>query len=188
MSFRRTLPTVAAALLLAPAAADAATYKVVTATHTSSSQKTDTGYTGRSTADWRLAKPSRIAVTRGTGMGQVKATGTYAVDITTSWPGRCAWSAAAGDAQLTVMPDPMASGQLRVSLLGQRASLGNGDLGTECSTAVAGEPSALEVGSRTVPASTFRKKTVTLRFTGATTRDGIAYAWSTKLVLKRLGR
>ena len=192
---RLTLTAAAAVTLAVPAAAGADTYSIVSATHTSSSHKSDVGYSGHSTAGWKLAKPARIGLTGGAGLARVKVRGSYAVDITSSWPGRCAWSAttgdtqypmvAPGDVQLTVMPDPAAKGKVRVSFLGQHASLGNGYLGTECSTTVSGEPSAMETAVKTVSASAFRKKKVTLTFAGATNREGIAYSWSTKVVLKR---
>ena len=196
---RHTLPVAAtAAVLLLPATAGAATYKVTSATHSSSSQKTATGYEGRSTASWTLARPAKLAVAGGGGMAMVKVRGSYAVDITTTFPGRCAWSAptgsstypmvAPGEVALQVMSDPAARGKRRVTFMGQQAALGNGYLGTECSTSISGEPSAMETGTKTVAASTFRRKTVTLTFAGATNRDGIAYRWSTKVVLKRVKR
>ena len=192
---RLTLTAAAAVTLAVPAAAGADTYSIVSATHSSSSHKSDIGYSGHSTASWKLAKPARLSLAGGAGLARVKVRGTYAVDITSSWPGRCAWSAATGDArypmvapgeaQLAVMPDPAAKGKVRVSFLGQHASLGNGYLGTECSTAVSGEPSAMETAVRTMSASAFRRKKLTLSFAGTTNREGIAYSWSTKVVLKR---
>src|SRR5687768_16004642 len=53
---------VLATLAIAPAAdPDSYTYKVTSATHTSTSHKTEEGYNGTSTARWSLAKPTRMA-------------------------------------------------------------------------------------------------------------------------------
>lgn len=192
-----------AALAVAPTA-HAATYKITSATHTSSSSKAEEGYTGTSTAGWKLAKASKMQVNYGpgyviSGMGRVNVTGSYGVDITTDWPGRCNWTTSTGDTSdyrsqapapfdLVVGVDPRNARRTVVGHTGVQASLGNGYLGTECSTSLSGEPDRDTTQLKSVPLNTFKKKKVTLTFSGATSKDGIAFAWSTKFVLKRVRR
>jgi opacity protein-like surface antigen len=203
---------VLATLAISPASAQAAsyTYKVTSATHTSTSHKTAEGYNGTSTARWSLAKPTRMApnkmqVSFGPGflihgLTTVNATGTYGVDITTNWKnGRCAWTAGTNDQtyrgegpgsfELGVGPDKDNPGKAYVVLFSaKRASLGNGYLGTECSTSLDGEPAIEATNGKTVSPGLFKKKTVTLNFAGSTNEEGIAYSWNTKIVLKRVKR
>ena len=205
------LPLALVTLAIAAPTADAAVYKVTSATHTSTSTKQEEGYTGTSTATWKLARPSREAsnqlqVSYGPGYGvsglaRVNVTGTYGVDITTDWKnGRCAWSTATGDTsdhgsqapgpfELVVGPDPNDPKRTVVGHTGRAASLSNAYLGTECSTGISGEPDHDDSQLKSIPLNTFKKKkTVTLTFAGATNVAGIAYSWKTKIVLKRSKR
>lgn len=199
----RLIALTSVAAVLVPAAADAASYKVVKAVHRSTSSKAEQGYTGSSTVTWKLAKGRSVLGLQGkgaqvTGIGTVKVTGAYSIDATTSFPGHCAWTARTGDEQypgvapepfeLLVAPDSRKPGRTSVSFTAARASLGNGYLGTECSTSLTGEPDRDDTQLRSVPLNTFRKKTVKLTFAGSTSEAGIAYAWSTRLVLKRVKR
>ena len=68
-----------------------------------------------------------------------------------------------------------------------RATLSNAYLGTECTTSVGGEPSADETSIARLKPKTLKQRTITLRSSGATDRAGIAYRWSTKIVLRRVG-
>ena len=207
--FLLPLALAAAAVAVTAPTAGAAVYKVASATHTSTSTKTEEGYTGTSTATWKLAKPSkeasnRLQVNYGpgfgvSGLGRVNVTGSYGVDITTDWKnGRCAWSAATGDTSdygsqapgpfdLVVGPDPNDPKRTIVGHTGRAASLSNAYLGTECSTSITGEPDHDDSQLKSIPLNTFKKKkTVTLTFAGATNEAGIAYSWKTKIVLKRV--
>ena len=196
----RLLPAAAvlAALALAPASAGAATFKVVKATHSSTSAKTEGTYSGRSTTTWNLAKPGRIAINRAgtalTGLAYLKVRGEYGIDAATDW-GHCAWTAATGDEtytavapedlSLTVGPDPRTGRGTIVSFGAARASLSNPYIGSECSTSITGEPDPETTSARRVKPSLFKNKTVTLRYKGSSTDEGIAYTWSTVIVLRR---
>ncbi len=204
------LPMTLAILALTAPIADASVYKITTATHTSSSSKTDERYRGTSTSTWKLAKPTKEASNKieigygpgvgAMGMARVNSTGTYAVDITTTWPGRCAWSVSTGDQgdrramapgvfDFVVGPNPKNPKQTMVGFTNIEASLGNGWLGTECSTSLTGEPEQDETQTKFIPLNTFKKKkTVTLVFAGSTNREGISHTWNTKFVLKRVKR
>jgi hypothetical protein len=54
------------------------------------------------------------------------------------------------------------------------------------STSLTGEPDNDQRAIKSVPKSTFRKKTVVIRYAGATNQTGIAYRWSTTFALKRI--
>src|SRR5689334_13103446 len=115
----RLLPLAAAAALITAAPATATTFKIVKATHTSSSTKTDVNYRGTSTASWSRARAGRIQISRVgsafTGLGEVHVRGTYGIDVTTDRE-HCAFTAptgspdhglvAPGDFSLTFGPDP----------------------------------------------------------------------------------
>jgi hypothetical protein len=204
------LPLALAAAAIAAPSAHASVYKITSATHTSSSAKKDERYSGTSTATWKLARPTkeatnRIEVLYGPGFGiygmaRVNVTGSYGVDITTTWPGRCAWSVSTGDQSdrramapdvfdLVVGRDPKNPKRTIVAHTGVAASLGNGWLGTECSTDLGGEPEQDDTQLKSIPLNTFKKKkTVTLVFAGSTSKEGIAYSWKTKFVLRRVKR
>ncbi len=199
------LAVAGAAIAASPAQAGQTTFKVVKAVHTSSSAKTASDYAGSSTASWTLAKatnvaPNRIIVSkvggRTTGLGQVNVAGSYAIDATTRL-GHCAWTAATGDAEhpasapqpfsLAIGPDPRTGKGLYAGMgFGVvQASLSNAYLGTECSTTLDGEPDADETAYTPIRPAALKRKKVTLRWTGATDRDGVRYRWSTTIVLKR---
>jgi hypothetical protein len=203
------LPLVAVLAALPATSAHAAVYKITSATHTSSSSKAEQGYQGKVTTTWKLAKPTReaankIQVTYGPGyviqgLGRVNVAGATNVDITTDWKnGRCAWSAPTGDEtypmaapdvfDLVVSVDPRNPKRVVAGHTGLAASLSNGYLGTECSTGIGGEPDRDDTQIKSIPLNTFKKKKVTLTFAGSTNEEGIAYAWSTKFVLKRVKR
>ncbi len=200
------LAVVGAALVAAPAQAGQTTFKVVKATHTSSSSKTASDYHGTSSATWSLAKgtsmaPNRITISRLpdmiTGLGQVNVRGAYAIDATTKL-GHCAWTAPTGDEEhalsapgpfsLAIGPDPHTGKGLYAGLaFGMiQASLGNAYLGTECSTDLDGEPNADETAYTAVKPSALKRRKVTLRWSGATSRQGVDYQWSTTVVMKRV--
>ena len=203
------LPLTLIAAAAAAPTADAAVYKITSATHTSTSSKTEEGYAGKVTTTWKLAKPSReatnkIEVTYGPGyviqgLGRVNVIGATSVDITTDWKnGRCAWTAPTGDQtyamaapdvfDLLVSVDPRDRKRVVAGHTGLQASLSNGYLGTECSTGIGGEPDRDDTQMKSIPLNTFKKKKVTLTFGGTTTEEGITYAWSTKFALKRVKR
>lgn len=203
----RLLPAAVAAALILPAAAGASTttFKVVKATHSSSSSKSTSDYTGTSTASWSLAKATSAANNRitvnqipgqTTGLGQVNVTGSYSIDATKKDWGHCAFTAATGDEEhaavyprdfmLTIGPNPHTGKGLLAGIMASAASLGNPYLGTECNTELDGEPDADDVNLIPVKPSAFKKKTVTLRFHGATSEDSIDYRWSTVIVLKKV--
>lgn len=187
--------------MLVPASlADAATFKVVEATHRSTSTKAEPGYTGSSVVTWRHTRKRSLIRIAGSGaqrrgMGQVDVRGASSIDVTTDFPGRCAWTTRTGDDQyggvapepfaLMVSPDPRRPGRTLVSFAAARASLGNQWLGTECSTALTGEPGTDVTNAKSVAPKTFKRRTLTLRFEGATSEAGIAYRWSTTFVLER---
>lgn len=197
-------------LAAAPAAGAANVYKITSATHTSTSSKTEEGYTGKVTTTWTLAKPTKeapnkIRVNYGpgytiAGMTRVNVTGVTTVDITTSWKnGRCAWSAPTGDQtyvaaapdafDLGIGMDPRDPKRPVAFHSGLDASLSNGYLGSECSTSISGEPHSNATAVKTIPLNLFKKKkTVTLTFSGATNKDGIHHTWNTTFVLKRVKR
>lgn len=196
----RLIALTSVAAVLVPAAADAASYKVVKAVHRSTSSKAEQGYTGSSTVTWKLAKGRSVLGLQGkgaqvTGIGTVKVTGAYSIDATTSFPGHCAWTARTGDEQypgvapepfeLLVAPDSRKPGRTSVSFTAARASLGNGYLGTECSTSIGAEPGTDVTNAKSVAPKTFKQRKVTLRFKGETHDEGIDYTWSTTFVLER---
>ena len=181
-----------------PATAAGSVFRVTVAQHTSSSQKAETGYSGRSTSSWRLARattaaPNRLEVRRVgrlvAGSAMVNVTGAYTVAVTTDRPGHCAFTSRTGDTDhpltapgrlmLSVGPHPDDARKTAVSFTGVHATLANPYLGSECTTSVSGEPGPGETSLRTVPRTLFQRKRFTLRFTGATSREGVTYRWAT---------
>jgi hypothetical protein len=203
---RRLIPTaVAIAAVAVPAAADAQqkSYKVIKATHSSSSSKSEETYTGRSTAKWSLTNPTSEAPNRVTisklgttysGLGQVNVKGSYSIDATTD-RGHCAWTTSTGDTQypgiapsdftLAIGPNPQTGRGILASFIATQASLSNAYLGSECSTSVSGEPDGDETSITKIKPSQLKKKKLVLRFKGSTSDEGIDYSWSTTIVLKR---
>ena len=192
--------TVTAALVPATAQAKNPTYKVVSVTHSSSSSKSDEHYTGTSTSTWKLPTPARpsISFLNGKPVGQVwlHVRGAFTASAATDWPGNCSlnaptdsdeFAAAAPDlVPLTIGPDPNGTGKTFATFLGQQASLSNPYFGTECSTSVSGEPDADVTSLQPVSPKLFTRKKVTLKYSGATNDEGIAYTWSTVFKLKRV--
>jgi hypothetical protein len=201
-------PLLAAALALAaPTAAHAAAplgpvdYKIVKATHTSSTTKHDDHYDGTSTASWSLSRASTFRISwlpggQFSGLGRVAVSGRYAIDATTDFPGHCAWTAPTGDRahplaapvpfDLTASPDPRRRGMAYVAFTAVQASLGNAYMGTECSTDLH-EPSPRETMGQYLRPARLRGKTITLKFAGRRTgEDGSSMTWKTAIVLKRV--
>ena len=194
------LALAATAALPAAAQARSPIFKVVSATHTSSSSKTDEHYRGSSTTTWKLPKPTRLTVNylNGKPVAQVwlHVRGTFTGRATTDWPGNCSLTAPTGSEEfsavapdlvpLTIGPDPNGTGATFATFLGQQATLGNPYFGTECSTSLTGEPDADKTSLKAVSPKLFKRKKVTLRFKGSTNEGGIAYTWSTVFKLKRV--
>ena len=86
---------------------------------------------------------------------------------------------------LSIGPHPDDARRTAVSFTGIQATLANPYLGSECSTSVLGEPDAAETSLRTVPRTLLQRRRFTLRFSGARSRDGISYRWSTTFRLVR---
>jgi hypothetical protein len=197
--------------LLLPLAATAAAahigpmdYKVVQATHTSTVAFADEHYHGRSTATWKLARPSRFRINwmaggLFSGTGRLNVRGTYDLDATTDWPGRCAWSAPTGDAahpltapapfDLTVTPDARRPGMALVGFVAVQATLKNAYVGTEC-TPNADEPEGTAMQALDVRPSRLRLRTITLKFAGHQPAGAgqASYDWRTTIVLRRVER
>ena len=207
----------ALALALVPAASGsqaAKTYRfrVVSVTHHSSSQKTESApyYTGSSTSTWHLVAatrkaPNRISVTTGgfySGGGMINVKGTFTAAADSQFgghPNHCQLSASTGSTQYPAVaphrfPVTIATdfSSPRRALVGigpggdVYASLSNGYFGAECSTDVSGEPDNDVTHLKSVPKSLFTHRLVTLKFAGSTNKDGIAYSWSTVIKLKRI--
>lgn len=197
----------AALTAAAPAAAAyQASFRVVSATHTSSSRKNDPPfYFGSSAASWSLAPPTskapnRLEVTVNGplvyGLGTVNVRGVFTAQARTNRTGgKCSLTAptgsktypavAPGPVQLAIGPDSKSPTRLVVVQMSTHATLGNPYFPSECSTSLTGEPDGDALGTKSVPKTTFRQKNVVLRFTGATNKAGIVYRWSTTIKLVR---
>jgi hypothetical protein len=194
------LALAAAAALPAAAEARSPIFKVVSATHSSSSSKTDEHYQGSSTASWKLPKPARLAVNylgaKPVAQVWLHVRGTFTAQAATDWPGHCSLTAPTGSDEysavapdlvpLTIGPDPNGTGKTFATFLGQQATLGNPYFGTECSTSLTGEPDANTTSIKAVSPKLFKHRKVTLRFAGSTNEGGIAYHWSTVFKLERV--
>jgi hypothetical protein len=188
------------AAIPASAQARSSTFKVVSATHSSSASKTDEHYSGSSTTTWKLPKPAKLTVNylMGKPVAQVwlHVRGTFTGTAATDWPGNCSINAPTGSDEfsavapdlvpLTIGPDPNGTGKTFATFLGQQATLGNPYFGTECSTSLTGEPDANTTAIKPVSPKLFKHKKITLRFKGSSNQDGIAYTWSTVFKLKRV--
>ena len=191
------------------ASAFEATFKVVGATHSSSSRKSDPPfYNGSSTSTWSLAPatkaaPNVIQVASNsfitTGIGQVNIRGVFKANATTNRPGKCSLVAATGDKkhgfvapgpfQLSFSPDPKSKSRVLVAQglgFNIHATLGNPYFPSECSTSVSGEPSVDARQLKSMPKSVLRQKTIVIRYSGSTTKEKIVYRWSTTFTLKRV--
>jgi hypothetical protein len=184
-------------------------YRVVAATHMSSSRKTDLPlYTGSATSTWRLAAPTRkasniVSIAVGgpvvLGSGRVNVRGTFTARATSNVPGRCSLSATTGSTkypavapgpfQITVTADP-ASAQRVLVTLGPggyvQATLGNPYFGSECGTRISGEPSPNQTTVKRLPKSAIGRNPLVLSYVGTSSRDGIAYRWNTAITLRRI--
>jgi hypothetical protein len=203
MKLAPLLPFAAVLALAAPASAATlgpVDYKIVKATHKSTTTRSDDDYQGRSTASWSLSRPStfRMNWMAGglfSGSGRVNVRGSYALDVTTSWPGRCNWTSPTGDREhpltapapfdLTVTPDARRPGMALVGFLAARAVLGNAYTGTECANRVS-EPQPEQTSAIDLAPSKLRGKTITLRFAGTRTVEDLTATWSTVIVLERV--
>jgi hypothetical protein len=195
---------VAGGALLIPQTAAAATYKVVSATHSSSAAKTDLPYQGTSSARWSLAPRTqeannRFSVSRGGGLlfgsGMVNVKGVFDAQASSDLDS-CSLSAPTGSEEYAaVAPMPLIlalskdpQGRPTFAFTGVHATLGNPYFGTGCSTSLTGEPDGDITNLKRVKASLFRKKAFTLRFQGSSADGGIAYRYSTVLKFKRVKR
>ncbi|MDQ2984750.1 MAG: hypothetical protein M3R70_12655 [Actinomycetota bacterium] len=186
-------------------------YRVIVASHSSSSEKDDPPfYKGKSTSTWKLARatkraPNVIGINKNpsfiTGLGQINVRGVYTADATTNWNGgtQCHLSAptgsqdypatAPGDFMFGIGPHPSINGRLLAAWsLGMAiyASLGNGYFGTECSTSLTGEPDIDDTHGVIVPKSVIGKNRITIRSRGSSVDHGIKYSWTTTFVLKKI--
>lgn len=187
-------------MLMAPPPPGPVDFQVVKVVHESRVEQAGAdGYHGVSTAKWSLSRPSRFRMSwmagglySGTGRLDVK--GTYAIDVTTPFPGHCAFTAATGDAarplvapapfDLSVAPDPRRPGRATVGFVAVHATLTNAYLGTECSHGGADEPTWTETETLSVAPAKLRARRVTLRFAGSEA----GATWRTEIVLRRRGR
>lgn len=192
------------------AASFQATFRVVGATHSSSSRKnTPPEYVGSSTSTWSLAPatskaPNVIELTSNAfitaGLGQVNVRGVFKANAATNRTGgRCSLVAptgskryglvAPGPFQFGISTNPKNKNQVLVTHglgFNVHASLGNAYFKSECSTSTTGEPGPDELMIKAMPKSAFRQKTVVIRYAGSTNKSGIAYRWSTTFTLKRI--
>jgi hypothetical protein len=208
------LVTVAPAGAVHSRAAKTYNFRVIMATHSSSSRKDDPPfYNGNSTSKWQLAKATRkapnkisVSVSNGfaLGLGNVNIKGVYTAQASTNQSkGNCQLTAptgskdyaavAPGPFTLAVAQDSKSKRRAAVALgegLGfgnaSYASIDNPYFGSECSTSSTGEPDANTTHLISVPKTVFARPVVTLRFVGATNSGGIVYSWSTTIKLKRI--
>ena len=200
-----TLLAVAPAGAGTSAAAKVYRYRVIVATHSSSSHKTDAPfYTGTSTAAWHLAPATRrapnvIGLTLGpviTGLGTVNVTGVYTIDATDRKYGHCQLTVATGSKDypavapgpfmLAIGPDPAAPSRAIVGIgLGSSvyATLGASSY-VNCATSLTGEPDVDTTSLTSIPKKALGRPIITVRFAGHTNTDGIDYTWSTTIKLK----
>jgi hypothetical protein len=189
------------------AAAKQYRYRVVVATHSSSSKKSDLPfYAGTSTSAWHLTPATRrapnvVALTLGPitqGLGTVNVSGVYTLDATDQKYGRCqltapTWSksypaVAPGPFTLAIGQDPSAPSRATVAMgLGSAvyATLGASSY-VNCATSLTGEPSVDTTSLMSIPKSALGRPTVTVQFAGHTNSGGIDYTWSTTIKLKRI--
>lgn len=189
-------------------------FRVIMATHSSSSRKDDPPfYSGSSTSKWQLAKaskkaPNKISVSIANGfslggLGNVNIKGVYTAQASTNKPKTCQLTAPTGSKEyaavapgpftLAVAQDSKSKKRLAVALgegLGfgnsSYASINNPYFPSECSTSSTGEPDANTTHLIYVPKTVFARSVVILRFVGATNSGGIVYRWSTTIKLKRI--
>jgi hypothetical protein len=205
-----------ALLAIAPAGAGSSTtakqyrYRVIAATHSSSSKKTDLPfYTGSSTTTWHLAPATKRApnvislvlsagpygITQG--LGTLNISGVYTLDATDRDRGHCQFGAPTGSKDypavapapfvLAVGQDPKAPSRAFVAIpYATYATLGPPYGG--CATSLTGEPDPDTTSLTSIPKSVFGRSTVTIRFAGQSSSNGIDYTWSTTIKLKLIKR
>jgi hypothetical protein len=128
------------------------------------------------------------------GLGTVNVAGKYSINARTDVPGACAWTAVTGDAvhplaaptpfDLAIKPDPTNTRRALMTFTAVTATLDNAYLGTGCSTA-AEDPGQGVTSTLSVAPARLRFKSIDLKFRGARTdAEGVAYTWSTEIVLK----
>ena len=185
------------AMLIAPPPPGPVDFQVVKVTHESRIERsTADGYHGTSTTTWKLSRASRLRMSwmaggLYSGTGHINVKGSYAIDVTTPFPGHCAFTAATGDTthpivapapfDLTVAPDARRPGKALVGFVAVQATLTNAYLGTECSHGGGDEPQWEKTQTLSVAPSKLRARRVTLRFAG--TEAGAT--WRTVIVLQR---
>lgn len=188
--------------LLIPQTAGAATFKVTSVQHSSSSAKTDAPYQGSSSAHWSLAKRTkqannRFSVAQGRGLlygsGMVNVRGVFQAQASSDIDS-CSLTAPTGSTEypavaplpliLALTKDPQ--GRPTFVFTGARATLGNPYFGTGCSTSLTGEPDGDITNLKRVKASLFRKKRFTIRIAGSSSEGGIAYTYSTVFKFARV--
>jgi hypothetical protein len=186
-------------------------YRLVALTHSSSARENDPPtYVGSSSATWSLAPPTKsapntLSVTTGppvtVGLGRVNIRGVFRAQARTNRTrGNCSLTAATGSKKyplvapgpfsLAVTDDPKSPKRLLFAQglgLNVHASLSNAYFPSECSTSISGEPDTDTLMLKSVPKSTFTQKTVVIRFSGSTNKEGIAYRWSTVFTFRRIG-
>jgi hypothetical protein len=204
-----------ALLAVAPAGAGSSAgkqyrYRVIAATHSSSSKKSDLPfYTGSSTATWQLAPatqraPNVIGVTLAgnpypitQGLGTVNVSGVYTLDATDRKYGHCQLSAPTGSTEypavapaafaLAIGQDPKVANRAIVGIpYAVYATLG-APYG-QCATSLTGQPDPDTTSLTSIPKSVFGRATVTIEFAGQTSSHGIDYTWSTTIKLKLIKR
>jgi hypothetical protein len=188
-------PTIVA-MLLAPPPPGPVDFQVVKATHVSRIERSDAGYHGVSTTKWSLSRKSKFRMSwmaggLYSGTGRVAVKGAYAIDVTTPFPGHCAFSAKTGDAahpltapapfDLTVTPDARRPGKALVGFVAVHATLTNAYLGAECAHGGGDEPEWAKTETIDVSPSKLRARRVTLRFAGSQA----GATWRTEIVLRR---
>jgi hypothetical protein len=183
--------------------ASAATFKVVSVKHSSSSSKTDLPYyQGSSTATWSLARrtkaaPNRLNVARGGGIvygaGMINVRGTFAASASSDTDSCSLVAPTGSDEYPAVAPQPLMlavskdpQGRTAFAFTGVHATLGNPYFGSGCSTSLTGEPDGDTTNLTYVKPSLFRKRRFTVRLAGASSEGGIAYRYSTVFKFVRL--
>jgi hypothetical protein len=184
-------------MLIAPPPPGPVDFQVVKVTHESRIERSSAdGYHGTSTTTWKLSRASRFRMNwmaggLYSGTGRINVKGTYTIDVTTPFPGHCAFTAATGDTthpivapapfELTVAPAARQPGKALIGFVAVHATLTNAYLGTECSHGGGDEPGWEATETLSVSPSKLRARRVTLRFAGR----GDGATWTTVIVLKR---
>lgn len=183
-------------------------YRVILATHSSSSHKSDPPfYEGNSTSAWHLAPatkkaPNVIGVQLVTkpfsftqGLGTINIAGVYTYDANDRDRGHCQLSAPTGSKDypavapgpfvLAITQDPKVPSRAIVAMgLGFDVQATLGPPYLNCGTSLTGEPDPDTTSLISVPKSVLGKPIVTFKFAGHTSANKIDYTWSTTIKLK----